>query len=108
MSPATEQTNGQVGAVSMSTLERLGRIEADGNPILSVYLDLDPSRFPTPAARDAELSALLAGTGAHELDVKHVRETVRAHPELAHGRTGSRSSHAPHRTCLRYLPWPSQ
>ncbi len=88
MSPATEQTNGQVGAVSMSMLERLGRIEAGGSPILSVYLDLDPSRFPTPAARDAELSALLAGTSADELDVRHVRETVRAHPELAHGAHG--------------------
>jgi hypothetical protein len=47
-------------------LERLARIESGGNPILSVYLDLDPSRFPTRAARDAELSALLAGTGAGE------------------------------------------
>lgn len=88
MNPATEQTNGQVDVVSTSILERLGRIEAGDNPILSVYLDLDPSRFPTPAARDAELSALLAGTGAHELDVKHVRETVQAHPELAHGAHG--------------------
>jgi peptide chain release factor subunit 1 len=88
VSPATGQTNGQVDAVSTSMLERLARIESGGNPILSVYLDLDPSRFPTPAARDTELSALLAGTGAQELDVKHVRETVRGHPELAHGAHG--------------------
>ncbi len=91
MSPAAEQTNEQMkaaGAVSASTLERLGRIKAEGNPVLSVYLDLDPSRFPTPGARDAELSALLAGAGADELDVKHVREAVRTHPELAHGAHG--------------------
>ncbi len=72
----------------MSVLEQLGRIEAGGDPILSLYLDLDPSRFPTPSARDAELSALLAGTGASAADVKHVREAVRAHPELTHGARG--------------------
>jgi len=91
VSPTTEQTNGQMGtagALSPSTLQRLGRIEAQGNQILSVYLDLDPSQFPTPAARDAELSALLAGTGAHELDVRHVREAVRTHTELANGTHG--------------------
>jgi peptide subunit release factor 1 (eRF1) len=91
VSPTTEQTTGQAGtagAVSASTLKRLGRIEAEGNPILSVYLDLDPSRFPTPAARDAELSALLGGTGADELDVKHVRDAVRKHAELAQGAHG--------------------
>ncbi len=91
MSPATEPTNGRVGlaaALSTSTLERVGRIEARGNPILSVYVDLDPSRFPTPTARDAELSALLAGVGVHELDVRHVREAVRKHPELSQGARG--------------------
>ncbi|MGD0452246.1 MAG: host attachment protein [Solirubrobacteraceae bacterium] len=98
MSPAAEQTNEQqtneqmsaAGAVSTSTLERLSRIKAEGNPILSVYLDLDPSRFPTPAARDIELSSLLGAgaAGADELDVKHVREAVRTHPELAHGARG--------------------
>lgn len=91
MSPTSEQTNAPMTTaepVSTSTLERLGRIDAAGNPILSVYLDLDPSRFPTPAARDAELSALLGGTGADELDVRHVRDTVRKNPELAQGAHG--------------------
>ncbi len=85
---ATDQPDGRagaVGAVSKSTLERIGRIDVEGNPILSVYIDLDPSRFPTPAARDMELAGLFAGTGADELDVKHVREAVRTHPELAQG-----------------------
>ncbi len=66
-------------------LERLAQIDSDGQPILSVYFDLDPSRFPTPAARDAELSSLLASAGAHDLDAERVREAVSNHPELKHG-----------------------
>jgi peptide chain release factor subunit 1 len=75
-------------AVSTRTLEELGRIGWTGEPVLSVYLDLDPSRFPTPATRDVELSALLGGADADELDVKHVREVVRSHPELERGAHG--------------------
>jgi peptide subunit release factor 1 (eRF1) len=66
-------------------LERLSRIESAGHPVLSVYLDLDPSRFPTPAARAAELSALLAGAGAREPDAEQAREAVATHPDLVHG-----------------------
>lgn len=74
-----------VTAVSPAVLERLSRLESAGNPVLSVYLDLDPSRFPTPAAREAELSALLSSAGAHDLDAERVRDAVGSHPELAHG-----------------------
>jgi len=66
-------------------LERLAQIDCDGKPILSVYFDLDASRFPTPAARDAKLSSLLASAGAHDLDAERVRGAVSAHPELEHG-----------------------
>ena len=91
MSPTSEQQADaptRTASVSASTLERLSQIDAAGNPILSVYFDLDPSRFPTPAARDVELAALLGSTGAEELDVKHVRDAVRKHPELAQGAHG--------------------
>jgi peptide chain release factor subunit 1 len=75
-------------AISSATLERLARLETAGHPVLSVYFDLDPSRFPTPAARDAELSALLSGAGARDLDAKQVRDAVSAHPALAQGAQG--------------------
>lgn len=39
--------------------ERLSRAETDGHPVLSIYLDLDPARFPTPGTRDAQMGALL-------------------------------------------------
>jgi peptide subunit release factor 1 (eRF1) len=91
VSPTSEQQADaptRTASVSTSTLARLSQIETGPNPILSVYLDLDPSRFPTPAARDVELSALLGSTGADERDIKHVRDAVRKHPELAQGAHG--------------------
>jgi peptide chain release factor subunit 1 len=74
-----------VTAVSSVVLERLSRLESAGHPLLSVYLDLDPSRFPTPSAREAELSALLSSAGARDPDAEHAREAVASHPDLVHG-----------------------
>jgi len=74
-----------VTAVSPAVLERLSRLESAGHPVLSVYFDLDPSRFPTPTAREAELSALLSSAGAHDVDAERVRDAVGTHSELAHG-----------------------
>jgi peptide chain release factor subunit 1 len=74
--------------VSADALERLGRLKSDGYPVLSVYFDLDPSRFPTPAARDAELSALLSRAGAHDADAEHVRDAMGVHPGLVLGARG--------------------
>ena len=75
-------------AVSTATLERLARFDSAGQPVLSVYFDLDPGRFPTPAARNAELSALLSSAGARDPDAKRVRDAVEADPELARGAHG--------------------
>lgn len=74
-----------VTTVSTAVLERLSRLESAGHPVLSVYFDLDPSRFPTPSAREAELSALLSSVGARDLDAEHAREAVAADPDLTHG-----------------------
>ncbi|MGO8906552.1 MAG: Vms1/Ankzf1 family peptidyl-tRNA hydrolase [Solirubrobacteraceae bacterium] len=74
--------------VSTAVLEQLSRFESDGHPVLSVYFDLDPGRFPTPAERAAELSALLSSAGAHDADAARVRDAVASHPELAHGAHG--------------------
>jgi peptide subunit release factor 1 (eRF1) len=44
----------------LETLNRLSRIESDGHAVLSIYVDLDTSRFPTPGTRAGEVRALLA------------------------------------------------
>jgi peptide chain release factor subunit 1 len=45
--------------IGPDTLERIARTPTDGHPVLSVYVDLDPARFPTPAERETQISALL-------------------------------------------------
>ncbi len=69
-------------AVTAGTLRRLSRLDAQGHPVLSLYLDLDPSRFPTPRARDTALSALLSSAGADDADSERVRELLRTKPDL--------------------------
>jgi hypothetical protein len=46
-------------SIGLATFERLARMDAHGHPILSVYLDLDPTRFPTPDTRQTEFGAVL-------------------------------------------------
>ncbi len=77
-------------AVGTGTLLRLNALSSGGDPVLSVYLDLTAARFPRPAARDAELQALIAGTGRHaeETDVKRVREMLHSMVGLAYGARG--------------------
>jgi peptide chain release factor subunit 1 len=69
-------------ALGAGTLRRLSRLDTQGHPLLSLYLDLDASRFPTPRARDAELSALLSSAGADDADSERVRELLRTRPDL--------------------------
>ena len=72
-------------SVAAGTLRELSSMPTAGHPVLSLYLDLDASRFPSPAARDAELSTLLARAGAPSADADQVRGLLHAQPELAHG-----------------------
>jgi hypothetical protein len=37
--------------INPDTLQRLARVRADGERVLSVYMNLDPERFATPPAR---------------------------------------------------------
>jgi peptide chain release factor subunit 1 len=48
-----------VAALGADTLKRLSRLDARGHSVLSVYLDLDPKRFPTPDTRHTQLGSLL-------------------------------------------------
>ena len=72
-------------AIGAGTLRRLSQLHTDGHPVLSLYVDLDPSRFPTPAARGAELSALLSHAGAGSLDADRVREVLGGDSDLMRG-----------------------
>src|SRR4051812_30207257 len=40
-------------------LRELATLRPDGHKVLSLYLNLDPSEFPTPKQRSAELQSLL-------------------------------------------------
>ena len=48
-----------VDAFGTHAIERISRLDAHGHPVVSVYVDLDPGRFPTPDARGAQLGSLL-------------------------------------------------
>jgi len=72
------------------TLERLARLDTHGQPVLSLYLDLDPARFPTPDTRETQLGALFdearrEGAG-HEVD--RVRAWLDADRAIRRGARG--------------------
>ncbi len=82
------------------TVERLARFDTHGQPVLSVYIDLDPSRFPTPDTRATQLRSLLDAArrqaGAAEAD--RVEAWISSEPRIARGAPGlaifsSRGSH---------------
>ena len=45
-------------------LRELATLRPEGHKVLSLYLNLDPSEFPTPKARKTELDSLLDVVGA--------------------------------------------
>ncbi len=96
-------------AVGIGTLRRLNGLSSDGHPVLSVYLDLDAARFPTPAARDAELEALLAGAGRHaeEADVSRVCQTLHSMVGFAYGARGLAMFSSAGGSAFEAVPLPS-
>jgi len=77
-------------AVRPDTLERLGRLDTHEHPILSVYIDLDPTRFPTPDTRGTERGALLDGARRQggEKDADRVQAWLNANPAIGRGARG--------------------
>lgn len=89
-------------ALSKSRLRRLADLRPEHGRVLSVYLNLDPAEFPTPAARASAISSLIhdaqrtiSGISeqlAHndrmalKSDVDSVREVLEA-PDIADGGT---------------------
>lgn len=89
--PAADHTiTTPAAAVGIDTLERLARLDSYGHPVLSVYLDLDPTRFPTPGTRDSELGALLdrARREAGTRDADRVEAWLNANPAVRRGARG--------------------
>jgi peptide chain release factor subunit 1 len=88
---ATKHVAGRTAeAVGVDTLERLAHLDLRGHPILSVYFDLDPTRFPTPDTRDSQLESLLDGARhqAASEDADRVAAWLRANPATAPGAHG--------------------
>ena len=96
-------------AVGTGTLLRLNALRSGVDPVLSVYLDLTAARFPRPAARDAELQALIAGTGRHaeETDVKRVREMLHSMVGFAYGARGLAMFSSAGGSAFEAVPLPS-
>ena len=88
--PVASSSAARAPELGPETLERLSRLDPQGHPVLTVYVDLDPSRFPTPTARDAELRALLdqAQREAGKRDVDRIRAWLRGAPTVTRGANG--------------------
>ena len=67
---------GAVNDVTVETLRELAGMRADGETVLSTYLDLDPAQFATPPARASEIDSLL--DQAH----REIEDGERPHAEL--------------------------
>ena len=96
-------------ALGIGTPERLSQLDWHGHPVLSVYLDLDPTRFPTPAARDTQLRALLskAAREGPEKDVGLIRALLDSEPAIARGARGLAIFSSAHADILEAVRLPS-
>jgi len=77
-------------ALAVSTLERLARLDTQGHPVVSMYVDLDPTRFPTPGARDTQLGSLfdqLRRDGG-ERETEALEHWLDANPTVKRGARG--------------------
>ncbi len=67
-------------------VKRLADLGASGHSVLSMYVDLDPSQFPTPHARQVELGSMMDQArrdGAAE-DADRIGALFASRPELVH------------------------
>ena len=87
MSGASSSVEVPAEQFGIETLNRLARLDTGGQPILSVYVDLDPTRFPTPDTRGVELGSLLdqARREGGEVDAERVATWLEANPAVRRG-----------------------
>lgn len=62
--------------ITPGILQRLARTQADGERVLSVYMDLDPERFATPAARASQVRSLIDDAGRRIESGDHSHEEL--------------------------------
>ena len=77
-------------ALDTETIQRLARLNTHGHPVLSVYVDLDPGRFPTPDTRQTQLGALLdkARREGADRDADRIAAWLAADGAIRHGARG--------------------
>jgi len=68
----------QINELDQSTLRRLTDARPEKGKVLSIYLDLDPTEFATPAARSTEIRSLLDEAGRRVKNAEGL-----SHDELA-------------------------
>jgi peptide subunit release factor 1 (eRF1) len=75
----------RVSDLDAATLRRLAQFRADNGPVLTLYVDLDPTEFATPQARETEIRSLLTEAetrAAPERDIARVREYLGEDPPV--------------------------
>jgi peptide chain release factor subunit 1 len=80
----------QVAAPDPQALRRLAEMRLDRPLVLSVYLDLDPSRFATPPARATEVRSLLDEADRRLRELDDLSHTDRTALEASLGRVRER------------------
>src|SRR3954447_11280148 len=71
--------------ITRSRLRRLADVHPDRGRVLSVFLNLDPSEIPTPAARSSAITSIMS-EGARRIEnagelEHHMRDALRADVE---------------------------
>jgi len=69
----------QISDLGEETLRRLAEAGGEGATVVSLYLDLDPSEFATPAARSTAIRSLLDDAGRQEAAVEDLSHDERTH-----------------------------
>jgi peptide chain release factor subunit 1 len=71
-----------VNQLTDDVLRELSEVEADEPVVVSLFLDIDPSWFATPAARDSEINSLLSSLKAQTADLsRDAQEALEADRE---------------------------
>ena len=93
-------------AADADTLERLARFDTHGQPVLSRYIDLEPSQLPTPDRQASQLGALLDAAGGRTQPKRRIASrhgsaaTPRSRAAPADRRSSPRSAATYSRRCL--------
>ncbi len=94
-------------AADTDTLGRLARLDTHGQPVLSVYINLEPTRFPIPDTRTAQLGSLLDAARRQTADeADRVEAWLSSQPTIAHGARGLAIFSSRGRHLLEAVPLP--